>query len=106
MYRTGRAEIVLIVDDVPAAARFYCDGIGLTPQTAADATWAWFWAGPPGHQQRVALRNGGSFVDEFLQLAIAEARATQAEGGYPFGAVPGARWDHHRRGTQSHAAAP
>ena len=26
-------------------------------------------------------------MDKFMQVAIAEARATQAEGGYPYGAV-------------------
>ncbi|HZY40774.1 MAG TPA: VOC family protein, partial [Anaerolineae bacterium] len=52
---TGLAEIVLIVADVPAAARFYREVVGLTPETDASDTWAWFWAGEPGHAQRVAL---------------------------------------------------
>src|SRR5437773_12036164 len=58
MYSTGLAEIVLIVNDVRVAARFYRDVVGLTPATEADDAWAWFWAGQPGHAQRVALHKG------------------------------------------------
>ncbi len=33
MFTTGLAEIVLIVEDVPRAARFYREVVGLTPAT-------------------------------------------------------------------------
>jgi catechol-2,3-dioxygenase len=58
MFSTGLAELVLIVKDVRAAARFYHDIVGLTPETEADDSWAWFWAGQPGQRQRVALHKG------------------------------------------------
>jgi len=58
MFSTGLSEIVLIVNDVQAAARFYRDVVGLTPETEADDAWAWFWAGAPGQAQRVALHKG------------------------------------------------
>ncbi len=58
MFSTGLAEIVLIVKDVKAAARFYREIVGLVPQTDADEQWAWFWAGEPGQARRVALHKG------------------------------------------------
>ncbi len=39
MFSIGLAEIVLIVKDVQAAARFYRDIVGLVPQTDADEQW-------------------------------------------------------------------
>ena len=51
MFSTGLAEIVLIVKDVMASAQFYREVVGLTPETEADAEWAWFWAGAPGQPQ-------------------------------------------------------
>ena len=35
MFSTGLAEIVLIVNDVRAAARFYRDVVGLVPESDA-----------------------------------------------------------------------
>ena len=64
MFSTGLAEIVLIVNDVRAAARFYRDVVGLTPESEADDSWAWFWAGPPGQAQRVALHKGTLLFEE------------------------------------------
>ena len=58
MFSTGLAEIVLIVKDVKAAARFYRDVVGLVAQTDADDQWAWFWAGEPDQMRRVALHKG------------------------------------------------
>jgi len=58
MYSVGISEIVLIVEDVPAAARFYREVVGLVPETEPDEGWAWFWAGEPGLPCRIALRNG------------------------------------------------
>jgi catechol 2,3-dioxygenase-like lactoylglutathione lyase family enzyme len=60
----GLAEIVLIVDDVPAAARFYEDVVGLTPEHEASDEWAWFWAGEEGTRQRVALHRGRLLFEE------------------------------------------
>ena len=54
MFSTGLAEIILIVKDVKAAARFYRDVVGLVPETDANEQWAWFWAGEPGQNRRVA----------------------------------------------------
>ena len=58
MFSIGLSEIVLIVDDVKASARFYQDVVGLTPEIEADDEWAWFWAGPVGQAQKVGLRKG------------------------------------------------
>jgi len=58
MFSTGLAEIVLIVNDVRAAARFYRDVVGLAPESEADESWAWFWAGEPDQAQRLALHKG------------------------------------------------
>jgi catechol 2,3-dioxygenase-like lactoylglutathione lyase family enzyme len=60
----GLAEIVLIVEDVPASARFYEDVVGLKPETEASADWAWFWAGEEGTPQRVALHRGPLLFEE------------------------------------------
>lgn len=57
MFTTGLSEIVLVVKDVAASARFYREVVGLTLNEAAasDKNWAWFWAGVPGHPQSVAV---------------------------------------------------
>jgi catechol 2,3-dioxygenase-like lactoylglutathione lyase family enzyme len=60
----GLAELVLVVDDVPAAARFYEDVVGLRPELEASAEWAWFWAGEEGARQRVALHRGPLLFEE------------------------------------------
>lgn len=64
----GLSEIVLIVADVPLAALFYRDVVGLTPETEASETWAWFWAGEPGQAQRVALHRGPLLFEEHSPL--------------------------------------
>ena len=64
MFSVGLAEIVLIVKDVRAAARFYRDVVGLVPETEADDEWAWFWAGEPGHAQRVAVHKGSLLFED------------------------------------------
>jgi catechol-2,3-dioxygenase len=64
MHSTGLAEIVLIVKDVRAAAQFYRDVVGLTPETEDDDAWAWLWAGQVGHTQRVALHKGTLLFEE------------------------------------------
>jgi catechol 2,3-dioxygenase-like lactoylglutathione lyase family enzyme len=60
----GLSEIVLVVDDVRTSARFYEDVVGLTPESEASDEWAWFWAGEPGVQQRVALHRGTLLFEE------------------------------------------
>lgn len=60
----GFAEVVLIVNDVPAAARFYGEVVGLIPDGEANESWAWFWAGEPGVKQRLALHEGPLLHEE------------------------------------------
>jgi catechol 2,3-dioxygenase-like lactoylglutathione lyase family enzyme len=64
VFSTGLSEIVLIVEDVPTAARFYREVVGLAPETEPDEGWAWFWAGAPGQTQRIALRKGALGFEE------------------------------------------
>lgn len=64
MYSSGLAEIVLIVGDVKASARFYEEVVRLTPEVPATDTWAWFWAGEPGKAQRLALHKGTLLFEE------------------------------------------
>lgn len=68
MFSKGISEIVLIVRDVRAAARFYEEVVGLTPEQEADEEWAWFWAGKPGEAQRIALRKGPLLFEEHSPL--------------------------------------
>ena len=63
----GLSEIVLMVGDVLKAAEFYRDVVGLVPCTEAgeaDESWAWFWAGPAGGAQRLALHKGHARFEE------------------------------------------
>jgi catechol 2,3-dioxygenase-like lactoylglutathione lyase family enzyme len=69
MHHLGLSELVLIVRDVPVAARFYRDVVGLIPETEPTADWAWFWLGQPGpdafgRQQRLALHAGPLLFEE------------------------------------------
>ncbi len=64
MSSLGLAEIVLVVEDVPAAAGFYEDVVGLTPEQEPSDEWAWFWAGKEGVQQRIALHRGSLLFEE------------------------------------------
>lgn len=72
MFSIGLSEIVLIVKDVLASARFYRDVVGLTPETEADEAWAWFWAGEPGQAQRVALHKGTLLFEDQSPLSEGE----------------------------------
>jgi catechol 2,3-dioxygenase-like lactoylglutathione lyase family enzyme len=72
MFSVGLSEIVLIVQDVRASARFYRDVVGLVPETEADDEWAWFWAGPPGQAQRVALHKGSLLFEDMSPLPEGE----------------------------------
>jgi catechol-2,3-dioxygenase len=71
-FSTGLAEIVLIVKDVRVAARFYREVVGLLPETEADDQWAWFWAGPPGQAQRIALHKGTLLFEDQSPLPAGE----------------------------------
>jgi catechol 2,3-dioxygenase-like lactoylglutathione lyase family enzyme len=68
----GLAEIVLVVNDVRASARFYKDVVGLAPRTDPDDDWAWFWAGEPGRLQSVALHRGPLLFEEHSPLPEGE----------------------------------
>jgi catechol-2,3-dioxygenase len=68
MFTHGLSEIVLIVKDVPAAARFYREVVGLIPESEASDQWAWFWAGVPGEAQRVALHRGTLLFEDHSPL--------------------------------------
>jgi catechol 2,3-dioxygenase-like lactoylglutathione lyase family enzyme len=63
-FSRGLSEIVLIVSDVPRAAQFYREVVGLVPAREANDEWAWFWAGPPANRQRVALHKGTLLFEE------------------------------------------
>ena len=64
MSSRGFAELVLIVEDVPKAARFYRDVVGLLPEHETSDEWAWFWAGKAGEPQRIALHRGSLLFEE------------------------------------------
>jgi catechol 2,3-dioxygenase-like lactoylglutathione lyase family enzyme len=64
MSSRGFAELVLIVEDVPKAAAFYRDVVGLELEHETEDTWAWFWAGRPGDLQRIALHKGPLMFEE------------------------------------------
>ncbi len=63
-FSRGFAELVLVVDDVQASARFYRDVVGLAVEREADENWAWFWAGAPEQSQRLALHRGSLLFEE------------------------------------------
>jgi catechol 2,3-dioxygenase-like lactoylglutathione lyase family enzyme len=72
MSSRGFAELVLIVEDVPKAARFYEDVVGLTVEHITDDEWAWFWAGKVGDPQRIALHRGSLLFEEHSPLPEGE----------------------------------
>lgn len=61
---TGFTELVLVVEDVERAATFYRQVVGLQVERPADDSWAWFWVGPPGASQRLALHKGPLLFEE------------------------------------------
>lgn len=77
MSSRGIAELVLIVEDVPKAARFYQDVVGLTLEHETSDEWAWFWAGRPGDPQRIAVHRGSLLFEEHSPF----------EEGHRFGTV-------------------
>ena len=64
LFTTGLAELVLIVEDVPRAAKFYREVVGLDPESPSDDEWAWFFAGEGEHAQRIALHKGSLLFEE------------------------------------------
>jgi catechol 2,3-dioxygenase-like lactoylglutathione lyase family enzyme len=68
----GLSELVLIVEDVPKAARFYEDVVGLELEHETSDEWAWFWAGPKGAKQRLALHRGTLLFEEHSPLPPGE----------------------------------
>jgi catechol-2,3-dioxygenase len=58
------AELVLIVEDVTASARFYREIVGLTPETEPNEDWAWFVLGTGECCQRIALHKGPLLFEE------------------------------------------
>ncbi len=73
MFSSGISELVLVVEDVEAAARFYEEVVGLTRDPGdTDEGWAWFWTGTPGEAQRIALRKGPLLFEEHSPLPEGE----------------------------------
>ncbi len=60
----GFSELVLVVADLPRAAHFYREILGLTPARPQSDSWAWFWAGPPESRQRLAVHAGPLLFEE------------------------------------------
>jgi catechol 2,3-dioxygenase-like lactoylglutathione lyase family enzyme len=54
----GFSEVILIVKDVARSVAFYRDVVGLIPDNISNEKFAWFWAGPPGTQQRIGITEG------------------------------------------------
>jgi len=59
------SELVLPVRDIPTAAAFYRETLGLIPARPESPDWAWFWVGPPEHRQRLAVHKGPLLFEEF-----------------------------------------
>ena len=66
MSSRGFSEIVLTVEDVPKASRFYQEVVGLElelePET--DDTRAWFFAGSDDRTQRLAVHRGPLMIEQ------------------------------------------
>ena len=64
MFTVGLSEIVLQVQDLTRAARFYSQVVGLPLEREPADGWAWFWTGSPGASPRLALRSGALLFEE------------------------------------------
>lgn len=51
----GFSELILVVKSVARSVEFYRDVVGLVPDNLSHPTFAWFWAGTPGQQQRLGV---------------------------------------------------
>lgn len=58
------AELVLVVGDVRAAARFYREVVGLEPEREVTDDWAWFITGDAASPSRIALARGPLLFEE------------------------------------------
>ena len=63
-FATDLAEIVLVVEDVGVAAKFYEEVVGLSVHRPANDDWAWFWMSEPGIPRRLALHKGPLLFEE------------------------------------------
>lgn len=64
-FESGISEIVLVVEDVARAARFYREVVDLQPSTyGSGPEWAWFWVGDPKNHQRLAVHKGPLLYEE------------------------------------------
>ena len=64
MSSRGFSEIVLIVDDVPKAAEFYEQVVGLELEHRTGDEWAWFFAASGDRKQRLAVHRGPLMFEE------------------------------------------
>ncbi|MBS1717844.1 MAG: VOC family protein [Armatimonadetes bacterium] len=64
----GLSEIVLLVEDVPKAAKFYSEIVGLNPVNPASENWAWFWTGEPEKSAYLAVHKGKLLFEEHSAL--------------------------------------
>ena len=64
MSSRGFSELVLIVEDVPKASRFYQEVVGLELEHETGDEWAWFFAGSADRKQRIALHRGSLLFEE------------------------------------------
>lgn len=63
-FTTGISELVLVVKDVEASARFSGEVVGLAPMTEAGDEWAWFWTGKLRAGSRLAVHKGTLLSEE------------------------------------------
>src|SRR5690348_2891402 len=54
----GISEVILVVADVERSVAFYRDVLGLPVDNTENKKFGWFWAGPPGKQQRIGITAG------------------------------------------------
>lgn len=59
----GYSELVLIVDDVDIAGRFYENVVGLDVESRRD-DWIWFYVGDKSKFQRLAVHKGKLLFEE------------------------------------------
>ena len=64
-FSRGLHEIVLVVQDVPRAVRFYCDLLGLEPIAETTDEWGQLWTIGRGHEQWIGFTNGPLLFEEF-----------------------------------------
>jgi catechol 2,3-dioxygenase-like lactoylglutathione lyase family enzyme len=64
-FSKGLHEIVLVVRDPRAAARFYGDLLGLEPISEATDDWGQLWTMGKDHEQWIGFTNGSLLYEEF-----------------------------------------